>query len=92
MKEKCPEGSIRIGSTCVKAVPKMKDQGEAEEDCRKMGGGLVSIHSQFEQDVIGRYLDSQSLTYNAWIGKIQLPPQNNFAKVQSKIIGMCTLV
>ncbi|XP_064594774.1 uncharacterized protein LOC135461554 [Liolophura sinensis] len=71
VKERCPEGSIRIGLNCYKVILKPEPQPDAEEDCRKMGGGLVSIHSQYEQYVIGRYLDSQTEILNPWIGFVE---------------------
>ena len=48
----CPNGWIKRGQYCYKAVEVIKTWAESSQHCKSIGGELVSIHDQKENDFI----------------------------------------
>lgn len=65
----CPGPAIQMGVKCVEVIPNLFNQAQAETDCKRRGGNLVSIHTRFEQDFVRSYFTSRTDARNAWIGK-----------------------
>ncbi|CAH1775918.1 unnamed protein product [Owenia fusiformis] len=67
--EDCPFGQMRLGDECIKMKTDPKTGSGALENCRSLGGDLMSIGSLGEQHAIAKFLQSNGLeSEKLWIG------------------------
>ncbi|CAH1772722.1 unnamed protein product [Owenia fusiformis] len=77
--EKCPPSSVQYEGTCYTFIKQQMTWHQAELTCLTLGGHLVAIETQSEQDFIVGYLDDNDMKgFDYWIGANDLIQEGQF--------------